>query len=72
VIAPGAGQLMVNAVAGESGMTEDVTLCWGDPASVTLTLTLYWPAVVGTPPIAPLAVFRVTPGGRVPLAMANV
>jgi hypothetical protein len=63
---------MVSRDRGERVIADEVALRGGDPASVTLTLNVYWPAFVGVPLIAPVAAFRVSPGGRLPLATTKV
>ena len=42
------------------------------PASTTSRVNAYVPAVVGVPEITPVPVARVSPGGRLPLAMVQV
>jgi hypothetical protein len=40
-------------------------------ASVAFTVNAYAPAVVGVPPIAPVAAFKLNPAGNVPLPIVN-
>jgi hypothetical protein len=43
-----------------------VAVCTGEDESVTVTVKLKVPGVVGEPVMAPDEVFKVSPGGRVP------
>ena len=43
-----------------------VAVCTGEDESVTVTVKLKVPGVVGEPVMTPDEVFKVSPGGRVP------
>lgn len=49
--------------------------CWGEvpsALSVTCTIKVYVPAVVGVPEIVPVGGSKASPGGRVPPVLAQV
>jgi hypothetical protein len=46
-----------------------VAFCRAAEESVTCALMLKFPEAVGVPEIAPLLVFRLVPGGKVPLTL---
>lgn len=47
-------------------------VCAGLPESVAVAVKLEVPAVVGVPTMIPLALFRVSPAGRLPVVMDHV
>ena len=51
---------------------DSVAVCTGLPASLTWSVTVLVPAMVGTPEITPVVEFRVRPVGKDPVAIDHV